>query len=198
MKFERNGFTIAIDTPFGIRADTGEIVVPTLPEGVDGYNYPSDYLRRLAPQERFDQGFIEIVENVTPFDSRYYFAANSPRPLGDCKLARLRELADLRYRKEVGGFELGEVTIATDRETQAVLTAARTLAKENPAYVVNWKAAPGLFLTLDATAIIATANAVAAHVQACFTREMVLSDEIGNATTLDALLAIDITTGWPA
>lgn len=199
MRFSYNGTIIAIDAAFGIQDGTNQVHFPHLPEaeGVTGYNYPAGYLRMLTPAERTAKGFTEVAEPER-FDERWFTAPGVQRPLAACKITRLTDLGALRYQKETGGIEIGEMQIATDRETQGVLTAARTLAKENPAYTVNWKAALGLFVTLDAPTIISIADAVALHVQACFTREMELSNQIGAAANLDLLLDIDITTGWPA
>jgi hypothetical protein len=111
--------------------------------------------------------------------------------------ARKSELAAIRYAKEVGGIVVGGAPVATDRETQAKLIAARILAKENAGYTVNWKTPAG-FVSLDAATIISVADAVAAHIQACFDREAVLSAAIDNAADAAARAAIDLTAGWPS
>jgi hypothetical protein len=110
--------------------------------------------------------------------------------------ARKAELAAIRYAKEVGGIVVGGIAVTTDRETQAKLIAARILAKENASYTVNWKTAAG-FVSLNATVIVAVADGVGAHIQACFDREATLSAAIDAAANQAALDAIDLTTGWP-
>jgi hypothetical protein len=103
-------------------------------------------------------------------------------------------LASYRYDKEVGGVTVGGIPVATDRETQSKLIAARILAKEDANYSVDWKGTGG-FVTLDAATIISVADAVATYVQACFTREKVLAQAISDAADPSA---VDITTGWPS
>lgn len=113
------------------------------------------------------------------------------------KAARLEELAAYRFNVESGGVTLGGAFVATDDKTRAVLTAARIKASENSEFTVNYKFGPGQFATLTAAQIIATADGVAAFIQACFDREKVLSDLILAAADEVVLDAIDITAGWP-
>lgn len=91
-------------------------------------------------------------------------------PLPPDPAAFPRYLAAYRWQKEIGGIETGGIKVRTDRETQAMLTAARTKAKEDTAYTLVWKADNGFF-TLDAAAIIGIADAVHDHVQKCFAAE---------------------------
>jgi len=114
------------------------------------------------------------------------------------KAARLQELAALRWQQEGSGTTLGGSPLATDRTTQAKLTAAYVKASADPAYTIaDWKSGPGVFTTLDATTIMAAADAVEAHVQDCFSNEATLSASILAATDMASLEAVDITTGWP-
>lgn len=107
-----------------------------------------------------------------------------------------RRVADRRWRVETSGIVVDGAVIATDRDTQAKLTAARIVAKEDPTYTVQWKL-PGGFATLTAAQVIAMADAVRAHVQAAFDREATLVADIEAATTHEALAAIAIHGGWP-
>jgi len=50
---------------------------------------------------------------------------------------------------------------------------------------------------IDRTAILAISQAVAAHVQACFSNEKVHSEAISALATKEEIEAYDITTGWP-
>lgn len=79
--------------------------------------------------------------------------------------------------------------IATDRESQALLAGAVLKAQDDPNYVVNWKAKNGWF-QIDAATLIAIADAVRAHVQACFDKEKYLHDLIDRATTIEEVQSI--------
>lgn len=106
------------------------------------------------------------------------------------------KLAAKRYDVETGGISVGDVTVDTTRESQMMIMAARTLAKEDANYTVNWKTADDTFATLDATTIIAVADAVRVHVQACFDNEKTLLEAINASTSVDALRAVDVESGW--
>lgn len=122
-------------------------------------------------------------------------------PLDQAKAARVQELAARRYKEEVSGAVIRTdppVIVSTDRTTQAKLIAAYVKAAANPEYVItNWKAPEGFFISLNAEKIIQVANAVEAHVQACFSNEAALSEQIANASSLEELDAVNLDDGWP-
>lgn len=81
-----------------------------------------------------------------------------------------RFLPAYRYEKEVGGITVGGTEIQTDRVSRGNLTAAYIKAKEDANYSLKWKTENG-FVDLTAAQIISIADAVEAHVQACFVAE---------------------------
>jgi hypothetical protein len=114
------------------------------------------------------------------------------------KATKLAELATIRWGAEESGTTFGGNPLATDRTTQAKLTAGYAKAVNDTEYTIaNWKFAAGVFTTLDASTIIAAANAVEAHIQACFTNEASLSANVLAAADFAALDAVDLTVGWP-
>jgi hypothetical protein len=70
-----------------------------------------------------------------------------------------------------------------------LLTGAVLKAKDDPAYSVRWKARNGWF-QLDSATLIAIADAVRAHVQACFDKEKQLQEQIDVAETAAELEAV--------
>ena len=123
----------------------------------------------------------EEVTEVTP----------PPAPtLAEMKEAKKAELALARYRAEVSGTEFGGVHIKTDRQSQSLITGAALAATQDPGYSVVWKAEGG-FVTLTAEQIIAAAQAVRAHVEACFAREAELSSAVDAAKSTKAVRAIE-------
>ena len=117
--------------------------------------------------------------------------------LADEKAKRLQELAQRRYEAEEGGTTLGGNPLATDRITQAKITSAYVKAVADDGFeIIAWKSGSGVFSTLTATSIIAAANAIEAHVQACFDNEASLSSDITDAADLEELAAVDIEGGW--
>lgn len=132
------------------------------------------------------------IWNVKP--DGYYtpdeWAALHPLPeptLAELKAVKLAEIAAARYAAETGGCTVDGVTIATDRGSQALLTAAVVTARLDPEFKTRWKCADGHFVTLDAMQLRAIGDAVIAHVEACFAREGELSEQIDAATTPEEL-----------
>jgi hypothetical protein len=105
-------------------------------------------------------------------------------------------LAARRWAAEEKGIEINGAFFASDAGSQGKLTGAALAAVIDNAYTVQWKTGAG-FITLTATQIIAAAQAVRAHVQACFDHEADVAAEIDAADTLAELQAIDVSAGWP-
>lgn len=100
--------------------------------------------------------------------------------------------ADKRWRVETGGISVGGVPVATDRESQSLITGAHAYAQINPGVMIKYKSGAG-FVDLEAATVAAIATAVAAHVQACFATEadVAVAIERGDVLTLEDVDA------WP-
>lgn len=92
--------------------------------------------------------------------------------------------ARLRWKKEAGGIIVEGQAIATDRESQALISGAYSLVQAQPETIIQFKTRAG-FVSLDAAQMSAIAVAVAKHVQACFGIEADAVAEIqsGSITT---------------
>ncbi len=112
-----------------------------------------------------------------------------PPTLEEVKAAKLAELAASRYSEEVGGIVVDGVTIATDRESQAMITGAYVSLKQGLMQSVNWKGDDG-WVTATLTEIEPIAQAVGHHIQACFTKESQLAAQVAAAETIEAVNAI--------
>ena len=112
-----------------------------------------------------------------------------PPTLEEVKGAKLAELAAARYTEEVGGIVVGSVTIATDRESQSMLTGAYVSLKQGLMQSVNWKGDDG-WVAATLTEIEPIAQAVGLHIQACFTKEGQLAAQVKAATTVEEVNAI--------
>lgn len=139
----------------------------------------------------FGDGTVTVVYTMRPKTPEELAAE-----LNAAKAAKRAALAATRYTHEIGGTTVAGASLLTDRESQGLLTGAALAATLDPNYTVTWKAANG-WVTLDAPTLIAMAQAVRAHVQACFDREKTLDDAIAAAATVADVEAVDITTGWP-
>jgi len=156
-----------------------------------GVRYPSNWLRLMSVADRIAFGAVELPEPET-FDERWYYGPGNPKPIKLIKERKLSDLAAYRYNKEisgVGGFR-------TDRESQSLITGAALAATLDPNYTVDWKGTSS-WITLTAPQLIAAAQGLRAHVQACFSNEKTHALAIEALTDFQAVVDYDITTGWP-
>jgi hypothetical protein len=101
--------------------------------------------------------------------------------------------AQIKARRDLAlasGTVVGGMSIATDDVSQSRITGAALAVTLDPKATIQWKTGEG-FVILDAAAVIAIAQAVRAHVQACFDHEAAL------LALLDAGKPLDIDRGWP-
>lgn len=110
-------------------------------------------------------------------------------------------LAQRRWEAETAGITVGGGAIATDRESQAMITGAFTRAQDKLAQGQTedtiWFKGVGGWVQLDIPTTMAIGRAVGDHVQACFAHERDLDALIDAAEDDAALDAIDIEAGWP-
>lgn len=107
---------------------------------------------------------------------------------------RLRDYAaQVRFQKEVGGLVLPNgVKVDTDRDSQAKVQQAHSLLEKGWVASIDWKADSG-WVTLDLAVMTGIAQAVAAHVQGCFSAEKAVIEAIeAGAVTTSAEVA-----AWP-
>ena len=105
------------------------------------------------------------------------------------KAIKKREIASLRYEKEISGIIFGDYLIATDRDSQSLITGAALAAIQDSSYTVRWKTASG-FITLTSDQILSVAQAVRTHVQGCFDKEADLTAAIDEAESIAELKSI--------
>ena len=116
----------------------------------------------------------------------------TPDDLADEAKQAAREAIKARRNQAMNsGMTVSGVPVHTDDQSQSRIMGAALAATIDPDTTVKWKASDGGFVMLDAPSIIAVAQAIRAHVQACFDREAEL------LTSLDAGDPYDIDAGWP-
>lgn len=194
MKFSRNGQIIPAGVSFGIH-ENGVVHFPIVPEGEPGVNYPSDWLRANR-EEREALGFVEIVEPVEPFNERYYFSAVQPRPLSDVLVVRRNEVRELRERKRDLGSLWGQQPIWTDRESCADYTSLVVAVQAGLREDGSLFRFPDGVKPLANADVIGMAAAAFGYIQSLYSRQAELDALLTAAETVDAMIAVDITTGW--
>lgn len=115
--------------------------------------------------------------------------------IGAARKASLKAYAAMvRYNKETSGLTVAGKRYATDRETQSKLTNAVVMSQVSPSTLFQWKNVGG-FVQLDAAAVVAVAQKISAHVQACFAAEQ----SVGAAIDAGKIVSRDQVDGhrWP-
>jgi hypothetical protein len=112
------------------------------------------------------------------------------RSVEEAKQAARQVLAASRYALEVGGILVLGASIKTDPESQAKVSGALLAVMRNPAAEIDWKGANG-WVRIGKTEIEFIADAVAQHVQACFSAEKAKCDALDALTTLDEIRNFD-------
>lgn len=111
------------------------------------------------------------------------------------KEAKKQQVAAARYTQECGGCEWTKegqtYTVSTDRDSRAMLQAAREVAHNSPGFVSSaWKMAGGEFVQLTIADMTEIGLVMGLHVQSCFDREAELLPLVEAAATQAELDAI--------
>lgn len=118
------------------------------------------------------------------------FSAPAAPQLSNAEL--LDAIAAKRYAVETGGITVQGMPIDTARDSQNLITGAALAADRDKTYTVKWKTVSG-FVELSADQLLALADAVRKHVQACFNREADLAAAVAAGTYKAEMLD----QGWP-
>ena len=200
--------TLAIETLAGdllaVRPKSSPLVLPDgrrIGNPIVGQVW-DDY--RLAPIVRHDPGpphdyaLCSDGPAVRQPDGSYRIDAIYTDPnIDSLRRARLVAASAKRYVIETGGIVVAGAVIRTDRESQALIAGAFNAVQQDPAKTIDWKAADGTWVHLNATQIAAIAAAVADHVQACFSAERAHAEALAQLDTVAGLIAHDLESGWP-
>lgn len=101
-------------------------------------------------------------------------------------------IASERYRREIGGISVSGMLIDTSDRSKTLINGSALKALRNAEYVLSWKTADG-FIDLQASQVLAIADAVSEYVQACFNREKDLLLALDAGSFVESML----TEGWP-
>ena len=162
--------------------------------------------RRVAPERAFDLDGIQYPRNWLKFSTEADRSAlnitweadpPAPEPPPPTKDQLLAQSAAKRWEIETGGITVNGTPVPTDERTRGVLTAGYVKATADANYqITDWKVGPGVYTTLDAATIIAMANAVEAHVQACFSANKAVDIKI-NDDTYTTYAQVNEAAEWP-
>ena len=150
-------------------------------------DYPNENCVEVTQDVR-DALWEEMQQHPMCYDSDagVFVPYVPPAPtLEQLKARKRAEIAAARYIAETAGIIINGVSIATDRDSQALLTGAAVSAMLDDTYTVEWKQPDGSFVSLNAAQIIELGKAVRAHVEACFNSEKELYEMIDAALSAE-------------
>jgi hypothetical protein len=148
--------------------------------------------RAVSPQQI---EYLAYLANGGEVTSVAYTPPPEPA-LSEVKDAKLRELADARWREETGGFTLalessvGDLVIATDDRSKALLTGAFLLAQANNEFTTVCKDRNNQFVTVSAAQIIGAFTAMSAWIEELFQKERTLGAQAADAESVEEVNAI--------
>lgn len=144
-------------------------------------------------------GFVEYPPRPTihhQWSGSDWLDSRSPEEITSDELAAINtRREEIRLRRDQAidaGTIVAGLPVATDDKTQTRIMGAALSAMLDPDYSVDWKTASGTFVTFTGPQVIAVAQAIRSHVQACFDREAVLLADLENGRPYD------IDAGWPS
>lgn len=164
---------------------------------IHGDRIPADAVEITAEEHAALLETQSSGKQITADENGYPIVIDPPQPVRT-QAVLLAEVAAKRWLVETGGILIGGTPIATDRDSQAQLTSAYTSLKSGLIVDTPWKAADGSFTLVTLAEIEPVAQAVAAHVRACFAAEQAHNQAISALATQAELDGYDIHTGWPA
>lgn len=138
---------------------------------------------------------VSVLREMTEVETAEWLASTRP-PMPEARERAKATLAAQRWAAEQRGITVGGIPVSTDMSSQIKVLGAAVAAQMDPGYTVEWKTPVG-FISLNATDVIGIAQAIRAHIQACFDNEAALTAAIDAADDHDALEAIDLGIGWP-
>lgn len=127
---------------------------------------------------------------------------NTPLPLNpppdiESEKNRIKAAAtEQRWLHETGGINVGGSTVATGLDDQNRITSVLAAAALGNMDEVDFKSASG-WVRLTIAQVQGIGMAVSAHIQGCFSAERAHHEAIDALTTVEAVGAYDVTSGWP-
>lgn len=144
---------------------------------------------------------IELLEAQADGPNQRALATSSLTVSGN-RLAVWHSARDQRDIHIDGGAMTPAGLVDSDGESRSNISGAilaAILSKQaNQPYEITWTMLDNSTVVLDADEMIGMGLAVLSHVNACHERARVLRVAIEAAADMAELLAIDVTTGWPA
>ena len=144
----------------------------------EGYDATTQ-IRSTLPELVFDNDTQRITATYTITD----------KSLETVKREHKERITESRYEEEISGIEVDGQAIETDRISQTRIAQAHALIQLDPSTTIDWKSGDG-WIVLDSEIITQIALMIGKHVQGCFSKEMVLHNQIDESETIEEVLSV--------
>lgn len=140
----------------------------------------------FAPLANADEASdAEIIAHIEPVLA----GPSAAEQLATAKTALKARATERRWEVEVGGIDVGGMSVTTDDRSKTLLMQADRGARLHD-LGARWKNTEGVWISLSAEQVKGLALAVDTHVRACFAREEELHSLIDCAADMAALNAL--------
>lgn len=162
----------------------------TCDDGVDGHT--PGILEVLTQVQYIEARAAEMSARITIARNAKYDALKVARQASEAK--------GVAFTGHLGVQVLnGTLYIPAEKDDQDRVNSALTNMERYPSIqTVQFKMAPGVFMTLNYEELKLVGFQMATHVQLCFAVESQHSVNISRLKTVDEINAYDVTTGWPS
>ncbi len=173
---------------FAVVSPTSNVVIDVVmldatPEDTDSIVYVASDTANIG--DEYDKG-AGTFSTPTP-----------PISMEELRQEKRTELSEyLRYAENMG-FVYDGKWFSSDNNSQVKLIAVLMSASIDSKFTTVFKTLDQEYVTLDAMGIIMLCNAAKQYIAACFRQDSEYTAKISTAATVDDLLALDFSKGWP-
>jgi hypothetical protein len=181
-------------------------------EGDDAIQYPPNWPELATNEERAHLGIVAIEEPESPPSDSTVLGStltgdDAPTrvwtiqepDLSDCKAIYKARAEAIRDAKVNGGCMTPSGRVDTTLESRMNISGSVQMAGLLGAgFNAQWRREDNTYATLNAAAMAAVGLAAGTHVATCYNACFAIKDAIDAATTVAAVRAISLDTGYPA
>ena len=147
------------------------------------YNTQDGSELEIPENEDIPDGYTEIEY---PGELYYWQDEEWILDIEKYKAKKIAELADARWREEVGGYMYNGHEFHSDRESQDRFFQAYMASLSDPNFTVTWKTKTG-WLEMTALDFITLYNEFQTFLQGLYQKEKALQEQVEAATTIEEL-----------
>lgn len=132
-----------------------------------------------------------------PLIGGVWLAGEAPPTLADVRADKRAAIQTRKVQARDGGFLVNGVRFDSDGAARIAYIELAMRLQASATFSTAWKASDGVWVTMNAALYAQVAAAGEAHVSAAFARQAELDAALDACTTIEAVNALNIETGWP-